>query len=231
MDLIRADMTNPTSYSINHPLLKLLQPSELSLQANPSPKLQQVELGHKVENETQENVQQGHVSKVLSCEQCDYKTGNRRHMSRHIDSVHKKLKNFACEQCDHRTSQKDLLNRHVKAIHDKIKDWECGQCSFKSSRGSALRDHVKSMHEEKVRDLACSKCKYRAFKKRHLRAHIMAVHLKKNKNLCGSHSQAWNDHNYWHTRYFLVLIETWVTTSGCVHNPRLLLTFSIAMLI
>merc|ERR1712179_574620 len=53
----------------------------------------------------------------LDCGQCNYATTNKGHLSRHVMSVHNKIKEFECETCGQSFGRKDNLERHLKNKH------------------------------------------------------------------------------------------------------------------
>ena len=50
--------------------------------------------------------------KPFACDQCDYKTAQKRDLKNHIFN-HTGEKPFACNQCDYKTTRKDSLKIHT----------------------------------------------------------------------------------------------------------------------
>ena len=50
--------------------------------------------------------------KLYSCDECDYKTNEKGHLKRHIESVHEQNK-YSCDECDYKAKQKsDIKTRY-----------------------------------------------------------------------------------------------------------------------
>ena len=47
-----------------------------------------------------------------TCDQCNYKTTNKGHLNRHIDSVHGNVR-YSCDKCDYKAKRKGHLKRHI----------------------------------------------------------------------------------------------------------------------
>ena len=62
-------------------------------------------------------IKHGHA-KQFNCKLCVYTTINKTHLTQHVHSVHKKIKE-KCETCGKNFSDKPTLNRHVKRLHTK----------------------------------------------------------------------------------------------------------------
>lgn len=117
------------------------------------------------------------------CTQCDYKSAQKSKLTRHIKSVHNKIKDIECTQCDYKCSRKSSLNIHIKQVHDKIKDIKCPQCDYKCSTKGSLNRHIKMVHD-KIKDIECHQCDYRCSSKSDLDRHIKAVHDKIKDHKC-----------------------------------------------
>lgn len=52
---------------------------------------------------------------------------------------------FSCEQCDYETGRKDNLKRHIKLVHENVKDEKpikCDKCDYTSPYPSNLKKHM-----------------------------------------------------------------------------------------
>ena len=72
-------------------------------------------------------------------------------MNNHINTVHKKLKNFKCTSCDKSFTENGNLKRHVTTLHgkEKNKHYKCFQCDKSYAWKGDFVQHVKVVHEEK----------------------------------------------------------------------------------
>ena len=85
------------------------------------------------------------MNQELPCSQCNYKTGDRSNLFRHIKSIHKGVK-YPCTQCDYKATVKNHLLRHIKSTHEGVK-FTCVQCDYKATQKGHLLTHIKSRHE------------------------------------------------------------------------------------
>jgi hypothetical protein len=53
-------------------------------------------------------------------EGCSYKTLHKHNMTKHVNTVHAKSKDFICEECGFATSRKESLKNHVDVIHNGV---------------------------------------------------------------------------------------------------------------
>ena len=83
------------------------------------------------------------------CDICNKLFSNKSSLTKHIKSVHEKIK-FKCEICDKEFSQEDNLQRHKKAVHSKNIEFKCVVCERKFSRKDNLLAHKN----------VCCKCKH-----------------------------------------------------------------------
>ena len=124
---------------------------------------------------------------VYQCNQCNFKTRNKKKLRRHIGSVHEGLK-YHCNQCDFEVGfgYKQTLRNHIKSIHGGD---QCDQCNFKIGNKKKLRIHIKSVHgSEALRNhiksihggvkYECSQCNYKATNPSSLTFHIQSQHEK-----------------------------------------------------
>jgi hypothetical protein len=52
--------------------------------------------------------------KDYKCEQCDYASGNKGHLTIHVKAAYEALKNNRCKQCNYATGVKSNLIQHIK---------------------------------------------------------------------------------------------------------------------
>ena len=61
--------------------------------------------------------------KAFKCKNCDYKTTQKGHLKKHIESVHEGIKpanKFKCNICDYETVQNSKLKKHINSVHEGI---------------------------------------------------------------------------------------------------------------
>ena len=83
------------------------------------------------------------------CNLCNKLFSNKSSLTKHIKSVHEKIK-FKCEICDKELLRKDDLQRHKKTVHWRSSEFKCVVCERKFSR----KDHL-LIHKN-----VCCKCKH-----------------------------------------------------------------------
>lgn len=59
----------------------------------------------------------------------------------HVDTVHKKLKDFVCYFCQKLFGLKGTLQNHFKAVHEQIKDFHCKVCLKSFGRNKSFQRH------------------------------------------------------------------------------------------
>ena len=118
-----------------------------------------------------------HVSVVhrkirFSCDECDYKTTNKKCVMRHKMSQHRGLKD-QCPQC-YGFFAKSSLSTHIKAIHKK-EIFHCDQCDFNTRSRTLLQNHTDYYHEGIV-NFKCEKCDYSSYRKYNVDIHRKNMH-------------------------------------------------------
>ena len=82
----------------------------------------------------------------VPCELCDKILVDKQHLKKHVDIVHKKIKNTLCDLCDYKTYSLFNLRLHMSNVHDK-KSLEtiCKCCGVKTM---SIDNHMKTYHIE-----------------------------------------------------------------------------------
>ena len=117
------------------------------------------------------------------CEQCSYAASDNYSLKFHVMSVHEKVKPFICEHCTHATTTQKALTIHIKAVHEKLKPFICEHCSTGFATKYMLQMHVTVVHE-KVKCFKCDQCSYQTARKYYLDHHIKSVHEKVKQFKC-----------------------------------------------
>jgi hypothetical protein len=127
------------------------------------------------------------------CDQCDYKSRNRRNMQLHVKRCHTAQANaegmFACHACSYETLSRMGLKRHISIKHNKTRrdagskgdSHECEQCDFKCLNGKTMDWH-KRQHsappnaEDDGNSYFCNDCDFSTWTKGQLYLHIKRKH-------------------------------------------------------
>ncbi|XP_011502104.1 PREDICTED: zinc finger protein 32-like [Ceratosolen solmsi marchali] len=127
------------------------------------------------------------------CDQCDYKSRNRRNMQLHVKRCHTAQANaegmFACHACSYETLSRMGLKRHISIKHNKSRRdinakenyHECEQCDFKCLNGKTMDWH-KRQHsappnaEDDGNSYFCNDCDFSTWTKGQLYLHIKRKH-------------------------------------------------------
>lgn len=107
-----------------------------------------------------------------NCPICgEFKTNLRKH----IESVHKKLKNFFCDLCGLGLYSKPLFLNHIR-VHfpGRVK---CLKCDFVTRTERQLRKHVANKHGiAQQKQISCLECGKKYKTTRHLGGHVLKKH-------------------------------------------------------
>ena len=109
--------------------------------------------------------------KPFKCSDCDYCTGIKSDLVRHIKSVHLKLKPFSCSECDYRACKRSSLARHMKSIHSILIPTSSSVTSNDLELDLLVSSKIIVLHS-KERPFKCSDCKYSAAARKDLVIHI-----------------------------------------------------------
>ena len=63
----------------------------------------------------------GHAH-AWTCKLCHYQSGNRQHVSNHIESKHLTLADMKCDYCQHASKNRKALKMHIFRMHKKERD-------------------------------------------------------------------------------------------------------------
>jgi len=109
------------------------------------------------------------------CDVCGTILKNIHYVKRHIDHVHRRVKNFQCDKCDARYQFKGKLKEHIEAVHLKIFKHQCEFCDFKAVIRSKLITHVKVKHTKNP-VFACRHCDFVTHINKRLKEHVTKIH-------------------------------------------------------
>ncbi|XP_037820855.1 PR domain zinc finger protein 5 [Lucilia sericata] len=115
-----------------------------------------------------------------TCEICERKFVNGKTLSKHIKTVHNKIKPFNCNVCGKKTARKASLIIHMRQ-HTGEKPLACKSCKFSTRDPSVLHKH--QMRHELAGKLKCSLCDYSCIQSNALKRHIRLNHVEYYKEI------------------------------------------------
>lgn len=110
-----------------------------------------------------------------TCEICERKFVNGKTLSKHVKSVHLKIKPFICNVCGFKCSRKSVLEIHVRQ-HKGEKPLACNICPFQTRDQSSLKQHKKRHQSQSNRNYKCVACEYTSIQTSNLKTHIRIKH-------------------------------------------------------
>lgn len=132
----------------------------------------------------------------LTCSECGLTCASKESLQRHINGVHRKIRNHACEAegCGKRFTTLYDLRRHVSAVHDKNARFECCHCHQRFTFGANLRRHIKAQHENAMERVPCSRedCSDTFSTKANMEAHVLHVHQDQRDYQCDDCDRAFH---------------------------------------
>ena len=109
----------------------------------------------------------------FECKACNKNFSRKDNITRHIESVHLKLKNHLCSDCGKEFSEKAALVRHASMHHGNVR-YPCHLCDKSYGLEKDLRSHIKVMHENL--SYTCVICNKAFSQKSNLDKHILEIH-------------------------------------------------------
>ena len=85
--------------------------------------------------------------KIFTCDSCEKCFAKKSKLDRHINGVHKGIKNHRCLVCDHKFFQYSNLKQHMLRVHEKLKNYICDLCDKSFFHSPSLRRHYKKVHK------------------------------------------------------------------------------------
>jgi KRAB domain-containing zinc finger protein len=86
------------------------------------------------------------------CDVCGRGFTQAGNLSKHVKTLHSKVKPFKCQECDKEFAVKEELNRHFSRVHSSDKPYQCKHCGKKYAINSDLTQHMRT-HRNR-----CSNC-------------------------------------------------------------------------
>ncbi len=119
----------------------------------------------------------------FNCNQCDYKTNNKRYFSTH-HQVHSSVKH-ECPVCQHKLSTEADLKRHQRSMHSNIpptKNYACDLCDSSFTNLTALKNHTKTHTNNEGIEVKCRHCEYKTWRKAEMKKHEL-THFPEKRDL------------------------------------------------
>uniref|UniRef100_A0A2M4BDG9 Putative c2h2-type zn-finger protein n=1 Tax=Anopheles marajoara TaxID=58244 RepID=A0A2M4BDG9_9DIPT len=107
------------------------------------------------------------------CPTCKHLFSNSKILSKHIKTVHHKIKPFICNVCGYKAARKYTLTIHMRQ-HSGEKPLSCQICPFRTADPSALYHH--SMRHMDEKSYKCQICGFVAIQAFALKTHIQTQH-------------------------------------------------------
>ncbi|XP_058066345.1 zinc finger protein 64 [Anopheles bellator] len=107
------------------------------------------------------------------CSICHHMFSNAKILSKHIKTVHHKIKPFICNVCGYKSARKYTLTIHMRQ-HSGQKPLACKSCPFRAADPSVLHYHERRHREERM--YQCRSCGYTTVQPSGLKPHIQAHH-------------------------------------------------------
>ncbi|XP_055843447.1 zinc finger protein 91 [Episyrphus balteatus] len=115
-----------------------------------------------------------------TCDICNRKFVSSKTLSKHVKSVHNKIKPFICNVCGLKTTRKSVLAIHMRQ-HTGEKPLACKVCKFRTRDPSTLRSH--EMRHGKNPKQKCKSCDKSFIQAAALKRHIRTNHPEEYKKI------------------------------------------------
>ncbi|XP_075160933.1 uncharacterized protein LOC142233788 [Haematobia irritans] len=154
-----------------------------SLKAAKEKRLKQMQesAGKKVEEKPKPVVRKNKYYSEKTCDICDRKFVNGKTLSKHIKTVHNKIKPFNCNVCGKKTARKASLIIHMRQ-HTGEKPLKCKSCKFSTRDPSVLHKHQMRHNRDGVK-LKCDLCEFSCIQANAYKHHIRLNHIEHYKKI------------------------------------------------
>merc|ERR1712062_545181 len=124
---------------------------------------------------------------MFSCDQCNYLSYKKEHVKRHINFIHKQLRNHVCHHCGKAYTLQKHLSKHLFKDHNEgaptERKYKCDQCDKSYELPQNLKIHKATNHQKNV-SYPSPVCSKTFLFKGSLYAHVKHVHEKHRPNKC-----------------------------------------------
>lgn len=124
-----------------------------------------------------------HGSTRYSCDLCNYKSVCKYRLEMHIVAVHlRRPPRSKCEHCG-KMIISHVLKKHINSVHKKVRDYRCDVCAKWFDKKHSLQDHLAWAHL-KEENHVCTICNKKFAAKPNLKRHYDRVHNAKEQIKC-----------------------------------------------
>lgn len=96
-------------------------------------------------------------------------------LSKHIRTVHLKLRPFECHLCTSKFAEKNKLRKHIQSVHEHVRPYKCELCEAAFSQASDRKRHHLILHEG-WRPFVCNLCGKAFGRRSSLSQHLNRIH-------------------------------------------------------
>lgn len=107
----------------------------------------------------------------------------KQNIQKHIEAIHKKIRNYFCDLCGFSGYQRQYLINHMRQSH-LVKQISCELCEFVTITKGRLNLHMKNKHMSRDAALTCLHCNRVFCTKAYLQEHIERKHQNKKEATC-----------------------------------------------
>lgn len=97
---------------------------------------------HSIQHKNNSKTFQSRWYSQKNCEICHHTFANSKTLSKHIKTVHNKIKPFICNICGYKSARKNTWVIHMRQ-HNGAKPYSCKFCQFRSADPTVCRIHEK----------------------------------------------------------------------------------------